>query len=498
MKQETTLPLAQTKQQRAFWNKLRPVNIPAACDTYKRTMSGSSTLFADNFACYSLAARKSLEEEGTNGRLIMAGLEKLLYPWFMEPVTEEEVCEAQEFFTKYSQVKKFPTNAWKSVLDNGGYFPIDIYALPGGQTFLVKDGKHIPFMSVEGPGALVTHLEPHLEHAFAPLIHATKARLFKEAVGNKFAEFGYRADQEINNHVNLLHALYVGAGFSLTSDDQAVFLFPEYFKDIGTVGHEFIMAYQKKGRSLEEAQMLAYEDFVAKNQRSALLPDVISTLRSGLPAILELVRRYQKINPEKIIMPRFDSGDVPEQCIHWKRMNLLARIPKTTMVVEDGYTPKKAEETYNRYALAGFNPDDIITGAGGYFQHGCTRDALSLVFKRSATMHDTELEESLKFSDSPGKESIPGQIRIYGRDRTLIVAQAHERIDGATMLSRKVLSQGRIVNAEDLFEQAARANETWNQYESIEYSPETKRIIQVRTAERDEILKRYSKEGAVA
>ena len=476
-------PLAQTASQRKFWERLQPFNRPAASDTYKRNMSASSDLFADNFACYALAARKPLNEEDANGRLIMAGLEKLLYPWFLNPVTKDEVEEAAEFFTNHASVLKFPAKAWQAVLDNGGYFPLDIYSLPGGQTFLVKDGKHVPMISVEGPGALASHLEAHLETAFAPIIQATKARLFREVVGDRFGEFGLRSDQLINNHATLMMALYVGGGFTYTSDDQAVMLFPEYFKDMGTIGHEYIMAYQKKGRTLEEAQDMAYDVFVSQNERSALLPDVVDTMKSGLPAILRQIQKYRGTG--KIIIPRFDSGNISAQDIAWARM-LAAAEPShnnSDHVVEDGFNPKKSKDVKGKYAAAGLNPNDVTVGAGGYFQEGTLRDTLSLVYKRSATMHEGGLEQSLKFSDSPGKESIPGQIRVYERGTTLIVAQDGEEIDGA-MLMHKVVDNGRIVYAEDLRLQNQRANETWNKYDKIEYSPITQAIIDARTQEK--------------
>lgn len=475
-----------TSKQRNLWNKLQPVNRVAATDTYKRTMAGSSTIFSDNFSVYNLAARKSLKEEGAAGRYIMAGLEKMLYPWFMNPVDKEEVEEAKEFFTKRAQVKKFAERAWQSVLDNNGRFPIDIYSLPGGQAFLAKDGKYVPFVSVEGTGALISHLEPHLEHGYAPLIQATKARLMKEAVGAQFAEFGLRSDENENNHVTLLMALYVGGGIQLTSDDLAALLFPEYFKDIGTVGHEFIMAYQRRGLTLEQAQKQAFRDFVKANERSALLPDVINTIHSGLPAILELVKEYE--GSGKVIMPRFDSGDINEQCLIWKNMTLNAGIEKTKIVVEDGYTPKKGRETKQKYAAAGFDPEEIIVGAGGYFRQNCTRDDASLVYKRSATEHAGILEESIKFSDTPGKESIPGRVRIYGRESTIIVAQEGEKIFGIPLM-QKVVENGRIIYDESLKQQYERSEETWNQYDKIEYSPRTLEIISSRQRERDSILK---------
>ncbi len=491
--EEQNLQLSKTPNQIKLWEKLKPVNRIAASDTYKRTMSGSSEIFSDNFSCYNLAARKSLNEAGINGRLIMAGVEKMLYPWFKDRITQEEFDEAKQFFSKQSSVKKFPEKAWNSVLENDGYMPLDIWGLPGGQTILVKDGKHVPLLSVEGKGAIVSHLEPHLENIYAPIIQATKARLFNEIVKDNLVEFGLRADQLENNHVTLMHALYVGGGVRYTSDDQAVLLFPELFKDIGTEGHEFIMAYQKEGRTLEEAQELSNNDFVNANERSALLPDIISTVKSGLPAIL----RQVMANPKKLIMPRFDSGDIVNQCITWKKMTLEKRLQRTMMVLEDGMTPSKTYEIFQAYARAGYNPnnlnshskylpDTMIVGAGGYFAKDNHRDAISLAYKRSATMHDGKLESSLKFSDSPGKESIPGRIRVYENGSTLIVAQEGEEVEGIP-LYKQLVKNGRIVYNESLDDQHERAKCTWNKYDAIEYSPKTQKLIDDRLAEKNSL-----------
>ena len=476
------LPLAQSFDQQELWNRMKPVNRVTATDTYKRTMAASSDAFSKNLTAYTLAARRSIGEPGADGRLIMAGLEKTLYPWFIDPISQAEVNRAAVFFLQNAQMRKFPLDIWNAVACSGGRMPIDIWSLPGGQTFLAKDGKHVPMMSVEGPGALVTHLEPHLEMIFAPIIHATKAGIFSEAVGEKLVEFGLRSDQNINNHVALMLSLYVGGGIYLTSDDQAAFIFREYFKDVGTIGHEFIMAYQRDGVSLADAQDAAFEEFVAANERSSLLPDVINTIKSGLPAILKLVLKYKGTN--KVIMPRFDSGDIPAQCVHWKKMTLAAGFTTTQMVVEDGMNPAKGKAIKAAYAAAGYNPEDITIGAGGYFQDGCSRDGASLVYKRSATWHGDRWEPSMKFSDSPGKESIPGRIRVYEDGDALIIAQAGEKVNG-TLLMQKVVDQGKIVYTEDLKTQRQRARRTWNQYATIRYSPETEAIIQARTKERD-------------
>ena len=69
---------------------------------------------------------------------------------------------------------------------------------------------HVPIMSVEGPGALISHIEPHMTTMYAPIIEATKARLMREATGEKFAEFGYRGARNDIDHISLMIALKVG------------------------------------------------------------------------------------------------------------------------------------------------------------------------------------------------------------------------------------------------------------------------------------------------
>ena len=58
----------------------------------------------------------------------------------------------------------------------------------------------------------------------------------------------------------------------------------------------------------------------------------------------------------------------------------------------------------------------------------------------------------------------------------------------------KVLDNGRISYNENLNEQFARAEETWNKYDIIEYSSRTMDIIQERKRERDSLNEKISRE----
>ena len=71
----------------------------------------------------------------------------------------------------------------------------------------------------------------------------------------------------------------------------------------------------------------------------------------------------------------------------------------------------------------------------------------------------------------------------------MIVAQAGEEISG-NLLMQKVVEGGRIIYDESLQQQYERAEQTWNQYDRIEYSPKTLEIIAERQKERDSILEK--------
>jgi nicotinic acid phosphoribosyltransferase len=108
----------------------------------------------------------------------------------------------------------------------------------------------------------------------------------------------------------------------------------------------------------------------------------------------------------------------------------------------------------------------LFPGAGGYWWRLVHRDTLAAAFKRSAT----GTHPNVKFSNSPGKESLGGYLRVYGRGDTLVVADASEPAQGEPLFV-KLVEQGRIVYRESFQEQAARADRTWGRYQRWELSP---------------------------
>jgi nicotinic acid phosphoribosyltransferase len=414
-------------------------------------------------ACYSLTFRKPLNEPGANNRLIMAGHEAMLAQWFHRPLKRADVELARQWYSSQSKVRAFPNEVWDAILANRPgddvVLPIDIWGFPGGQTFLAG----VPCLAFEGPGGLVSYLEPAMCRYFAPVIQATKARLMMLATPRD-AEFGLRsAPVEVCNLILLL-ARYVGGGGRLTSNDTAEFLYPELFESVGTIGHEMVCAGQSFDRPLGEAEREMMDRFVSRMGTASLLCDLVDAETVGLENALRVIRSHPDTDR---IGVRVDSGDIAGQCVlYFKKIRELGISPRM-IVFEDEVSPDAVRKVYDTFRReTGLEPTMLFPGAGGYWWRLVHRDTLAAAFKRTATGP----HPNMKFSNSPGKESVPGYTRVYARGDTLVVADASEKIDGEPLFV-KLVEQGRVIYRESFPEQAARADRTWERYARWELSP---------------------------
>jgi nicotinate phosphoribosyltransferase len=433
-----------------------------ATDTYKRTMWAAVPDLAIARAGYALTMRKGLPEPGADNQLIMAGHEAMLAQWFYRPLRRTDIELARRWFAERAAVGAFPHDLWDAILrvhpGEEIHLPVDIWGFPGGQTFL----PGVPCLFFEGMGGAISYLEPAMCRYFAPIIQATKARLMKLATPRD-AEFGLRSAPNELGHLVLLLARFVGGGGRLTSNDTAEFLYPDLFHSIGTIGHEMMCAAQSFGRSLEEAEYEMMDRFITAQGRASLLCDLVDAESVGLANALRVMRAHPETDQVGI---RVDSGDVARQCVlYFERMRALGLAPRQ-IVFEDEVTPEVVRQVYDHFRRAtGQEPTMLFPGAGGYWWRLVHRDTVAAAFKRSATAD----HPNVKFSNSPGKESLGGYLRVYGRDDTLIVADASEPAPGEPMFVQLVQA-GRIVYHESFEDQAARADRTWGRYRRVELS----------------------------
>jgi nicotinic acid phosphoribosyltransferase len=432
-------------------------------DTYKRTMWAAVPEIAVMRAGYSLTMRKGLPEPGADGQLIMAGHEAMLAQWLHRPLRRRDIELAAEWFSKHSATRAFPHEAWRAVLDSQRgediYLPVDIWGFPGGQTFL----PGVPCLFFEGPGAILSYLEPAMCRYFAPVLQATKGRLMKLATPRD-AEFGLRAAPNEQANLVLLLARYVGGRGRLTSNDTAELLYPELFQSVGTIGHEMMCAGQSFDRTLGEAEYEMMDRFITAMGQASLLCDLVDAETVGLENALRVIRAHPETERVGI---RVDSGDIAGQCVlYFERMRAAGITPRT-IVFEDEVTPETVKAVYAHFReRTGTEPEMLFPGAGGYWWRLIHRDTVAAAFKRTAT----EDRPNIKFSNSPGKESLPGYLRVYGQGDALLVAEASERVDGEPLFV-KLAEQGRIVYRETFDEQADRAGRTWGRYRRVELSP---------------------------
>lgn len=447
-------------------------------DTYKRTMWSAVPEIALLPACYSLTFRKGLPEPGADNRLIMAGHEAMLAQWFHRPLQRSDIELSRQWYREHSHTKAFPDELWDAVLtsERDIHLPVDIWGFSGGQTFL----SGVPCLAFEGPGGITSYLEPAMCRYFAPVIQATKARLMKLATPRD-AEFGLRsAPVEVCNIILLL-ARYVGGGGQLTSNDTAEFMFPELFQSIGTIGHEMMCAGQSFDRTLADAEFDMMDRFVSRMGTASLLCDLVDAESVGLENALRVIRSHPETNRVGI---RVDSGDIAGQCVLYFESVRKLGIEPRIIVFEDEVSPEQVRNVYAVFReKTGLEPTMLFPGAGGYWWKLVHRDTVSAAFKRTAT----EDRPNIKFSNSPGKETIPGYIRVFGRGDTMIVADASEQIDGEPLFV-KLVEQGRIVYRESFPDQAARADRTWGQFKRWEPSPKVSVYLErFRTMKANEI-----------
>jgi nicotinate phosphoribosyltransferase len=184
----------------------------------------------------------------------------------------------------------------------------------------------------------------------------------------------------------------------------------------------------------------------------------------GLENALRVIRAHPEAEQVGV---RVDSGNLAEQCVlYFNQMRRLGLTPRL-IVFEDEVSPEVVRRVYDHFRQAtGQEPSMLFPGAGGYWWQLVHRDTLAAAFKRSATGK----HPNVKFSNTLGKESLGGYLRVYARDDALVVADASESPQGEPLFV-KLVEAGRIVYRESFQDQAARADRTWGLYRRVELSP---------------------------
>lgn len=355
---------------------------------------------------------------------------------------------------------------------------VEIHALPKGAVFFGRE----PVFSVTGPSALVSWLEPLalmlsyriqvatlawrapeelgaavgvvtcerqkalvLETLDAVGVAAPSIRVDSEGyvarvkarvealakvTGSplRLFEVGLRAASCMEQHLLALEGCKQ-AGLNRTSNvwgAKQLGLVP-----VGTMGHEHVQRYGS-----DDAAFRAMVE--RRHQRSSFLLDTFDTLRSGLPAALQLMAE----RPGEKDSIRYDSGD---KVVQYREANRLARAlgVRPVHILEDGFDLPQTEAFEKLRLEEKVEPGEQVYGYGGYLVAQTagttlTRDRVAAVFKLSQTGR----VPVMKFGDEAGsgKQSVPGRPvvfrRVDGAGPVGLVGQAGEPVpDGYTLLT---------------------------------------------------------------
>src|SRR5206468_3459226 len=158
--------------------------------------------------------------------------------------------------------------------------------------------------------------------------------------------------------------------------------------------------------------------------RASLLCDLVDAESVGLENALRVMRAHPETDQVGI---RVDSGDIAGQCVLYFRKMREAGLSPRLIVFEDEVMPEVVRKVCDHFRReTGEEPTMLFPGAGGYWWRLVHRDTLAAAFKRTAT----EGRPNVKFSNSPGKESLGDYLRVYADGDRLVVADASEPPQG--------------------------------------------------------------------
>ena len=225
---------------------------------------------------------------------------------------------------------------------------------------------------------------------------ATKAARIKNVAGkDSLLEFGSRRAQEADAAIWGARAAYI-SGFDATSNVKAGEKFG--IPVSGTHAHSLVQAFGN--------DYVAFRAYALTHQNSVFLVDTYDTLRSGVPAAIEVAKKYK--NQTNFLGVRIDSGD-------------LAALSKKVRQQLDqvGFYDAKIyasndldEQTILNLKMQGAKVD--VWGVGTKLITGYDQPALGAVYKMVAMEdEDGHMRGTLKLSNNAGKISTPDKKQIW-------------------------------------------------------------------------------------
>ena len=375
-----------------------------------------------------------------DNRMVFYGLSDFIKEHLQTPITHEDIDKSVEFMStahSFGGPLPFPEKMWRRVVDeHGGYLPLAIIAIPEGSTFYPGEPV-IQVMAEDGFGELAAFIEPLMVGMVScASARATICRHWLDAVRQEMVQDKFQKGE-----------LETESFWSLTQDEQAEidglarFMIHDFGMRASSCAEEsellgrahlltfhgtdtFNAAYQAvqmgakrpTGTSIlalahrivqgHDNEALAFQALHTASQQGVPVASYVSdcyNFQDGLNTLAGMAQMY----PESTFVCRPDSGDYVQNVLDIVNKAL----PNLRFINGDSMTPRKVSEIWSALRLNGNDATSQgIFGVGGFLRNSANRDIFSVAYKLAA--RGKHLEPVCKLSESKGKRSVPGLVKL--------------------------------------------------------------------------------------
>ncbi len=439
-----------------------PSKVPRMLETdaYTAANSGYISQDAKDYSCYQITFRREITPwmkdfglDEKDCRYVFFGLQQIMANFLQNPVTKEEIDEADEFFktARGGQQFKWDRKVWDKVVDeNNGIIPVKIEALPDGS--VIFPGEPVVQISAkDGYGELAAWFETKILQIWATSERATLLRYLLEYNKNLVKQCAditqpEMTDDQVTAKAQLMFAdfsdrssmtaqesEYLGlasiTSFPTTSTLSAAYRAYKESNDnqaarasMYSLAHRTVQSYKKEG----DAYNALYN--YAQGIPASYVGDCYDYRRAVEKHLLPLALDAKAKGLNTIVYARPDSGDAVAEilftlnkavdaglCRKIKTKNgELTGMTNLRVIEADGINFKTMKKINDALLANGFSPPDCIAyGIGGYLHDSLSRGNLSAAQKLCAVGVDKNYRPVMKSPrGEAGKESIPGEVKI--------------------------------------------------------------------------------------
>ncbi len=339
--------------------------------------------FKDRLATFDLFFRK-IPDGG--GYAIFAGLESMVNYIQSLRFSNEDI----DYFRKRNLFDEDFLTYLKDFKFTGS-----VYAMPEGSVIFPEE----PVLTVKAPIIEAQLLETFLLQTFNhQSLIATKSSRLKEAAKDKIIiEMGARRAHGSASANLGARASYL-AGIEATSNTMADRLYG--VPAMGTMAHSWVQSFESEYEAFK-----AYAE--AFPHHSTFLIDTYNTLKSGLPAAIQVIKEILVPKGIKNFAVRIDSGDLSYLSKASRKVLNQEGLENCKIVVSNALDEYLIENLLNQNA-----PIDTF-GVGERLITSKSDPVFGGVYKLTSLEHNGIFKPKLKLSDNPNKMTTPGLKQVY-------------------------------------------------------------------------------------